>query len=86
MRDGERRDGWIEAVRLQVQAEDEFTTSVKLTPVGGGPAITRTGKGLVYAGYSWRGSSKGSTAAKDVPDDLASEMREAVWISPDQSW
>ena len=67
-------------------AEDEFTTTVKLTPVGGGPAISRTGTGLVYAGYSWRGRSKGTTAvAKDTPDDLATEMREAIWISPDQS-
>ena len=68
-------------------AEDEFTTTVKLQPVKGGPAITRTGTGLVYAGYSWRGRSKGSAVpANAAPDDLSSEMREALWISPDQSW
>jgi quinohemoprotein amine dehydrogenase len=66
-------------------AEDEFTTTLKLQPVGGGPSISRTGTGLVYAGYSWRGRSKGtSTPAR--PDDLSSEMREALWISPDQTW
>jgi quinohemoprotein amine dehydrogenase len=71
----------------QGAAEDEFTTTVKLQPVGGGPAISRSGAGLVYAGYSWRGRGKGvTTPANAAPDDLSSEMREAMWISPDQSW
>ncbi|HTX38485.1 MAG TPA: quinohemoprotein amine dehydrogenase subunit alpha [Bryobacteraceae bacterium] len=69
------------------KADDEFTTTVKLQSVNGGPAITRTGSGLVYAGYSWRGRSKGATLpAKAPPDDLSSPMREALWISPDQTW
>jgi quinohemoprotein amine dehydrogenase len=69
-------------------AEDEFTTTVKLQPIAGGPAITRTGSGIVYAGYSWRGRSKGTAAVgpNAGPDDLSTEMREAVWISPDQTW
>jgi len=68
-------------------AEDEFTTTMRLQPVGGGPAITRTGTSVVYAGYSWRGRSKGGAVpANALPDDLNSEMREAMWISPDQSW
>ena len=71
----------------QGAAEDEFTTSVKLQPVGGGRAISRTGTGLVYAGYSWRGRSKGTTVpANASSDDLSAEMREAMWISPDQTW
>jgi quinohemoprotein amine dehydrogenase len=41
---------------------------------------------LVYAGYSWRGRSKGSTTGGASPDDFSKEMREAMWISPDQSW
>jgi quinohemoprotein amine dehydrogenase len=41
---------------------------------------------LVYAGYSWRGRSKGSTAGGSSPDDVSKEMREALWISPDQLW
>jgi quinohemoprotein amine dehydrogenase len=58
-----------------------------LQPVSGGAAITRTGTGLVYAGYSWRGRSKGTAApANPAPGDLSSEMREAVWFSPDQTW
>ena len=68
----------------QGAAPDEFTTSVKMQPVKGGPAISRTGTGIVFAGYSWRGRSKG-TAGASAPDDLASEMREAIWISPDQT-
>ncbi len=67
-------------------AEDEFTTQVNLYPVNGGPAIKRTGTGLVYTGYSWRGRSKGATPAGKAPDDLSREMRETLWISPDQTW
>ncbi len=71
----------------QGAAEDEFSTTVKLQSVNGGPAITRTGTGLVYAGYSWRGRSKGpALPARAAPDDLASPMREALWFSPDQTW
>jgi quinohemoprotein amine dehydrogenase len=66
---------------------DEFTTSVKLMPVGGGAAITRTGSGLVYTGFSWRGRSHGAAVpANAPPDDLNREMRETLWISPDQTW
>ncbi len=68
-------------------SEDEFKTSVKLQPVNGGPAISRTGTSVVYTGYSWRGRSKGvTTPANAAPDDLSREMREALWISPDQTW
>jgi quinohemoprotein amine dehydrogenase len=71
----------------QGAAADEFTTTVKLQPVGGGPVISRSGAGLVYTGYSWRGRSKGTAlAANAAPDDLSREMREALWISPDQTW
>ena len=71
----------------QGAADDEFTTQMKLYPVNGGPAISRTGTGLVYTGYSWRGRSKGGTVAANAsPDDLSREMREAMWISPDQTW
>jgi quinohemoprotein amine dehydrogenase len=73
-----------ELTMTQGAAEDEFTTSVKLQPVGGGTAITRTGTGLVYAGYSWRGRSKGATKGTAV-DDLNSEMREVLWMNPDQT-
>jgi quinohemoprotein amine dehydrogenase len=68
-------------------SEDEFTTTVKLQAVNGGPAISRTGTSLVYAGYAWRGRSHSGTLAPNAPpDDLTREMREALWISPDQTW
>ncbi len=66
-------------------ADDEFTTRVKLVSVKDGSTLVRSGHSLVYAGYSWRGKSKGTTAAGSAPDDLSSEMREVMWISPDQS-
>jgi len=70
----------------QGKAEDEFTTTARLQSVTGGPAITRTGTGLVYAGYSWRGRSAGGTLAPNAaPDDLNSPARETLWISPDQT-
>ena len=64
------------------KAADEFVTSTTLRPLAGGAAMTRTGTGIIYAGYSWRGSSKGATAAK--PDDMGSAARETMWFAPDQ--
>jgi quinohemoprotein amine dehydrogenase len=66
-------------------ADDEFTTRVKLVSAKDGSTLIRSGHSLVYAGYSWRGRSKGTTAAGSAPDDLLSEMREVMWVSPDQS-
>jgi quinohemoprotein amine dehydrogenase len=75
-----------EMVMERGAADDEFQTRVKLQPVAQGPTLTRTGQGLVYAGYSWRGRSKGSNPAGAAPDDLSKEMRETLWFSPDQLW
>jgi quinohemoprotein amine dehydrogenase len=66
-------------------ASGEFRTRVTLTSVKDGSAITRTGVAVVYGGYAWRGRSKGSQPAGSAPDDLQTEMREAMWIAPDQS-
>jgi quinohemoprotein amine dehydrogenase len=68
----------------QGAADDEFKTTVKLKSAKDGSTLTRSGRGIVYAGYSWRGSSKGAAAAT-APDDLSKDAREALWISPDQS-
>jgi quinohemoprotein amine dehydrogenase len=67
-------------------AEDEFKTTLKLQPVDGAAAISRTGTSVVYTGYSWRGSSKGATplAANAAPDDLGRPMRESMLFSADQ--
>jgi quinohemoprotein amine dehydrogenase len=71
---------------LQVEpgaAEDEFTTRVTLTSIKDGSKLSRSGTGLVYAGYAWRGRSKG-TGSAGSPDDVSSEAREAMLISSDQ--
>jgi quinohemoprotein amine dehydrogenase len=65
--------------------DDEFTTRVKLTSVKDGATISRTGHSLVYAGYAWRGRSKGTPASNAAPNDLGSEVREVMWVSPDQN-
>jgi len=65
-------------------ADDEFRTRVKLVSVTDGSTLTRSGQGLVYAGYSWRGRSRGTNAAGTAPDDISKEMRETLWFSPDQ--
>ena len=67
-------------------ADDEFQTRVTLQSATGGSTLTRSGQGLVYTGYSWRGRSKGSSPTGAAPDDLSKEMRETLWISPDQLW
>lgn len=66
-------------------ADDEFTTRVTLQSVKDGSKLVRSGTGLVYTGFSWRGRSKGAGTASSSPDDLQREMREALFISPDQS-
>ena len=65
-------------------APDEFKTSVKLQSVRDGSTLVRTGQGLVYAGYSWRGRSKGNGTASAV-DDVNKDAREVMWFSPDES-
>ncbi len=65
-------------------AADEFNTSVKLQSVKDGSTLVRSGQGIVYAGYSWRGRSKGNGSANTV-DDLNKEAREVMWFSPDES-
>ncbi len=67
------------------EVPDEFRTEVHLRSVATGAAMTRSGTGLVYAGYSWRGRSKGNTAVSR-PDDAMSETRETLWFAPDQSY
>ena len=72
-------------MKIDPAGEDEFNTSVHLTSVKDGSQIVRSGRGVVYAGYAWRGRSKGSAPAASTPDDLSSDAREVMWIAPDQS-
>lgn len=68
-------------------AEDEFTTRTQLTFVKSGKTITRTGRSLVYTGYSWRGRSQGGARenGNSDPGDDPREMREVMLVSRDQS-
>jgi quinohemoprotein amine dehydrogenase len=59
--------------------EDEFTTKLTLRYVKDGSTVTRTGRGLVYSGYSWRGRSTSSDGKEP------SENREAMFVSRDWS-
>lgn len=66
------------------QGAGTFATDVTLRPLEGGQPFSRKGKGLVYAGYSWRGTLEG-TATPTHPESLAAPMRETMWFSPDQT-
>ncbi|KXV59554.1 quinohemoprotein amine dehydrogenase [Acetobacter senegalensis] len=61
-----------------------FNTETTLRSLNGHQTFSRQGKGLVYAGYSWRGSSR-SGVQPTSPDDMAAPMRETMWFAPDQT-
>lgn len=63
---------------------DAFTTTVTLKSLRDGTTLTRSGSGLVYAGYAWRGQSTGSAAKGAKADDPSMAAREALWIAPGQ--
>jgi quinohemoprotein amine dehydrogenase len=67
-------------------SDDEFSTRVKLTSVKDGSTITRSGHSIVYAGYEWRGRSQAVGAAPNpAPGEIGPEMREAMFMSADQT-
>jgi quinohemoprotein amine dehydrogenase len=73
---------------LQLEAagpDGQFNTRAALQSVTDGTAFVRSGHGIMYGGYAWRGSSKGSNTAGSAPDDLSNEAREVLTISPDGS-
>lgn len=65
-------------------AEDEFTTRITLKSMKDGSTLTRSGSGLVYAGYSWRGRSSAAAKSGNAPDDVTHDTREAMWFNPNQ--
>ena len=70
-------------------AEDEFTTRTKLTYVKDGAVVTRNGRSLVYAGYSWRGRSFNGKAGESpgviTTTTDPNELREVMFVSRDWS-
>jgi quinohemoprotein amine dehydrogenase len=64
-------------------SSDEFATKIELH-YAGGQVITRTGKGIVYTGYSWRGRSKAAQGeGSGDPNFSPAETREALFVSRD---
>lgn len=59
------------------QVEDEFTTKIDVRGLKDGSRLNRTGRGIVYAGHSWRGRSV--AGASRGPE----EIREAMLVSRD---
>jgi quinohemoprotein amine dehydrogenase len=62
-------------------APDEFTTKTEIEYASTGITVSRTGKGVIYTGYSWRGRTNGKPPASST--DPAAEWREAMFISRD---
>lgn len=72
------------AVTISPGGDDaEFKTGIALRSLEDGSTLTRTGTGIVYAGYSWRGRSAAS-AAPASPESLDNPTRETMWFSPDR--
>lgn len=70
-------------------AEDEFKTKAKLAYVKDGAVVTRNGRSLVYAGYSWRGRSFNDKAGESNGEVTTTtdpnELREVMFVSRDWS-
>jgi quinohemoprotein amine dehydrogenase len=66
-------------------APDEFTTKLQLYYPAKDVTLTRTGKGIVYTGYSWRGRQKADAAPPPSadPGSNPAEWREAMMVSRD---
>jgi len=64
---------------------DDFVTKVDIEYATTGATLSRTGKGIVYTGYSWRGRSTApaGTAAPTDPSAAPTEWREALLVSRD---
>ncbi len=60
-------------VTMDAAGADEFTTRTTYTFPATGETVTRTGRGLVYTGYQWRGRASASGAADD-------QLREVMFV------
>lgn len=66
------------SIEPQAGAVDGFVTKTTFTYVRSGKTVTRTGRGIVYTGFQWRGRATESAASPD-------EWREVAMISRDQN-
>lgn len=65
-------------IEAQPGAVDSFTTRTTFTYVRSGKTVTRTGRGIVYTGFQWRGRANDGSADAD-------DWREVAMVSRDQS-
>lgn len=64
-------------------APDEFATSIQLQYAATGVSISRSGKGIVYTGYSWRGRSNDTAQPAKDPSLPPEQNKEAMILSRD---
>jgi quinohemoprotein amine dehydrogenase len=64
---------------------DDFMTKVTLHYATSGLEAKRSGKGIVYTGYSWRGRTKLEGSASADPSTSPAEMKEALFVDRDGS-
>jgi quinohemoprotein amine dehydrogenase len=64
---------------------EDFITKIDLEFASTGTTLSRTGKGIVYTGYSWRGRSTAPAPAASSADPTSNpaEWREALFIARD---
>jgi len=63
---------------------DEFVTKTEIEYATSGITLSRSGKAVVYSGYSWRGRSTGADLPASVdPITTPKEWREALFVSRD---
>jgi quinohemoprotein amine dehydrogenase len=73
-------------MQIEDVGDDEYTTRADLRSVRDGSRIVRSGRGMLFGGYSWRGRSSGGPPPGSTPNDLSSEAREVMWFAPDRSF
>ncbi len=87
-RQGDGRDGHrarSDGRRVHHQRQAHLSRDGQFT---GGPAVSTGTESVVYTGYSWRGRStttKATEASPEAAGGVPIELRETMWIAPDQS-
>ena len=69
---------------LPGKTADSFVTRTTLQSLSGGPSITTTGSGVVYAGYSWRGRAQTGASGAIAPDSLDQPVRQVLQFASDR--
>lgn len=73
-----------EMVVTPASGEDDYTTAITLKSLADGSTLSRSGRGLVYTGYSWRGTSSSGPEGAQPDAPAAHETRETMQFAPDR--